>query len=97
MLKFIYKKLENAMAKLYEFQGKSILQKFGVAIPEGKAVENIKEAINVSNEIGFPVVVKIQTWSTGRAALGGVQFANSIDELKDLLKFLQNEGWKFQY
>ncbi len=71
------------MAKLYEFQGKSILQKFGVAVPEGKAVEGIEEAINVSNEIGFPVVVKIQTWSTGRAALGGVQFANSIDELKE--------------
>ena len=78
------------MAKLYEYQGKEILKKYKVNIPNGKSVESVDEAIAAANEIGYPVIVKIQTWSTGRAAIGGVKFANNEDELRDLVtKFLQ--------
>ncbi len=77
------------MAKLYEYQGKEILKKYKVNIPNGRAVGTIDEAFTAANEIGYPVVVKIQTWSTGRAAIGGVKFANNDAELKKIAeKFL---------
>ncbi len=70
------------MSKLYEFQGKEILKKYKVPIPEGRAVSSVDDAVKVAEELGFPIVVKIQTWSTGRAAMGGVKFPKDIKELK---------------
>lgn len=71
------------MAKLYEYQGKQILKNIKIPIPEGSVAGNVEEAVTAANKIGYPVVVKIQTWSTGRNAVGGVKFANNDIELKE--------------
>ncbi|MGI6395337.1 MAG: ATP-grasp domain-containing protein [bacterium] len=70
------------MAKLYEYQGKQILKSVKIPIPEGGVAKSVEEATNIANSIGYPVVVKIQTWSTGRNAVGGVKFAENDSELK---------------
>lgn len=71
------------MAKLYEYQGKQILKGFKIPVPDGAVAGNIEEALAAAGKIGYPVVVKIQTWSTGRNAVGGVKFANNDNELKE--------------
>ncbi|HOW50598.1 MAG TPA: acetate--CoA ligase family protein [bacterium] len=70
------------MAKLYEYQGKEILKKHEIPIPKGAVISTADEAVAAAEKIGWPVVVKIQTWSTGRKAAGGVRFAATADELR---------------
>jgi len=68
------------VARLYEYQGKSLLQKHGITIPSGKVAESVAEVRQIVAQLGVPVVMKIQVWATGRAELGGIQFADSLQE-----------------
>jgi succinyl-CoA synthetase beta subunit len=65
------------MARLYEYQGKELLRRAGVNVPPGRAVRSGAEAAAVAREIGAPVVLKAQVFITGRAAVGGIQFAEN--------------------
>jgi succinyl-CoA synthetase beta subunit len=69
------------MARLHEYQGKAILVKHGFEVPRGGAASTPDQAARLAQSIGAPVVVKIQAWTTGRAAIAGVAFANSPDEV----------------
>ncbi|OGD18178.1 MAG: hypothetical protein A2W03_00390 [Candidatus Aminicenantes bacterium RBG_16_63_16] len=68
------------MARLYEYQGKSLLKQGGIPVPEGGVASTPEEAREIARKLGRPVVLKIQVWVTGRAGLGGVQFADNPDE-----------------
>ncbi len=71
------------MARLHEHQGKAILAQHGFAIPRGRAASSAEQATAAATEllgVGGEVVVKIQAWMTGRAAIGGVAFAKSPAE-----------------
>ena len=68
------------MARLHEYQGKTLLAQKGVSIPRGRAASTPDQAREIAAEIGGPVVVKIQAWVTGRAGLGGIHFAEMPDE-----------------
>ena len=65
------------MARLYEYQGKEILRKSGIAVPKGKSASTPEEAAGIAKEIGGPVVVKAQIWATGRFGAGGIKFADT--------------------
>ena len=68
------------MAKLYEYQGKELLQDCGISIPRGGIATTKGEARKIAEDIGGPVVVKAQAWVTGRAEAGGVRFARDPSE-----------------
>lgn len=68
------------MARLYEYQGKKLLNEAGVPVPKGKVVLTPEEARAVAEEIGGAVVVKAQVWSTGRLKAGGIKFADTSEE-----------------
>src|SRR5436190_21259666 len=70
------------MARLHEYQGKQILAANGFKIPRGHAATNPEEAVAAAKELGGEVVVKIQAWTTGRAAIGGVAFAKKPDDVR---------------
>src|SRR5437016_4182216 len=70
------------MARLHEYQGKSILAANGFKIPRGRAASNADEAVAAAKELGGEVVVKIQAWTTGRAGIGGVTFAKKPGEVR---------------
>src|SRR5437773_1667338 len=75
------------MARLHESQGKAILAANGFKIPRGRAASTADEAVAVAKELaadkkGGEVVIKIQAWTTGRAGIGGVAFANSSDDVR---------------
>src|SRR5215469_14839882 len=70
------------MARLHEYQGKTILNANGFKIPRGRAVSSANEAVAVAKELGSEVVLKIQAWTTGRAGIGGVAFAKAADDVR---------------
>jgi succinyl-CoA synthetase beta subunit len=70
------------MARLHEYQGKAILAANGFKIPRGRAASTADEAAAAAEELGSEVVVKIQAWTTGRAGIGGVAFAQKPEEVR---------------
>lgn len=71
------------MARLHEYQGKAVLAQAGVAVPRGEVVRSPDEAAAAAKSLGGSCVLKIQAWTTGRAALGGVAFADSPAQAAD--------------
>ncbi len=70
------------MARLHEYQGKAILAANGFKIPRGRVASSADEAVAAAKEFGGEVVIKIQAWTTGRAAIGGVAFARKSDDVR---------------
>ena len=68
------------MARLYEYQSKALLKEGGIRVPEGGVVFTPEEAKVLAAKIGRPVVLKMQVWLTGRAEMGGIQFAQTPEE-----------------
>ena len=68
------------MARLYEYQSKRLFKEGGIRVPEGDVAFSPAEARAIAEKIGRPVVLKIQVWLTGRAGLGGIQFAETPGE-----------------
>src|SRR4051812_3389011 len=70
------------MARLHEYQSKALLAKTGMAIPKGGPASTRDQAADLAKSLG-PCVIKIQAWTTGRAAIGGVAFADTPEEARD--------------
>ena len=70
------------MARLHEYQGKEILATNGFKIPRGRAASTADEAVAAAKELGGEVVIKIQAWTTGRAGIGGVAFAEKPNQVR---------------
>ena len=71
---------EIPLARLYEYQSKILLREGGLPVPEGAVASSPAEARAIAERLGRPVVLKIQVWVTGRAGLGGIQFADTPAE-----------------
>jgi len=69
--------------KLFEFEAKGILNRYGVTIPRGRVARSPEEAASIGTEIGGPVAVKAQVLASGRGKAGGIQFARDAAEARD--------------
>jgi succinyl-CoA synthetase beta subunit len=70
--------------KIHEYQGKEILKKYGVPVPNGRVAFTVDEAVEAAKAMGGSVwVVKAQIHAGGRGKGGGVKVARSIDEVRD--------------
>lgn len=68
---------------IHEYQGKEVLRKYGVAVPEGKVAFTADEAVKAAESLSSSVyVVKAQIHAGGRGKAGGVKIAKSKDEVK---------------
>jgi len=63
--------------RLYEYEGKAIFQKCGIAIPRGVLVRTDREAQRAAIEIGKEVVIKSQILAGGRGKAGGIKTAET--------------------
>jgi succinyl-CoA synthetase beta subunit len=68
---------------VHEYQGKEILRKYGVKVPNGKVAFTVEEAVEAAQELGSSVVVvKAQIHAGGRGKAGGVKVAKNLDEVR---------------
>ena len=76
---------------LHEYQGKSILREFGVAVPEGQVADTPAAAVQAARQIQEKTgvkswAVKAQIHAGGRGKGGGVKIAKSLDEVEQYAK-----------
>jgi succinyl-CoA synthetase beta subunit len=77
----------TSFMNIHEYQGKSILKKFGVVVPYGLVAESVEEAHKAALEIREKTgtetwAVKAQIHAGGRGKGGGVKIAHSPDEVR---------------
>src|SRR6516225_2855643 len=72
--------------KIHEYQAKTILAKYGVAVPRGEVALTREEAEEAARKLlhngAKGVVVKAQIHAGGRGKGGGVKVAKNLDEAK---------------
>ena len=69
--------------KLHEYQAKSLLQRFGVPVPEGRVCATVDEAAAAYGALGKgTVVVKAQIHAGGRGKGGGIKVCKSLEETR---------------
>lgn len=76
--------------KLFEYEAKNILAKYGIPTPQGGLATNTGEAREVATKLKPPFVVKAQVLVAGRGKAGGIVFANSIGEAEKATEKLLN-------
>ena len=74
--------------KLFEYEAKSIAQKFAVPIPKGYVVSTPEEARKAFDNLGKRSIVKSQVLVAGRKKAGGIRFAFTSDEAYRVAKEL---------
>lgn len=62
---------------LFEYQGKEVLRRFEVPVPEGRVAKTPDEAADAAKHLGGKVVVKAQVQVGGRGKAGGIKLAES--------------------
>ncbi|KUP07096.1 succinyl-CoA synthetase subunit beta [Bacillus coahuilensis m2-6] len=68
---------------IHEYQGKELLRKHGVAVPNGTVAYTVEEAVEAAKGLDSNVyVVKAQIHAGGRGKAGGVKVAKSLDEVR---------------
>src|ERR1700676_114876 len=74
---------------IHEYQAKTVLGEFGVAVPRGFPAFTVEEAAKAASELGGPVwVVKAQIHAGGGGKAGGVKVVKSIDDVRTEAKRL---------
>jgi succinyl-CoA synthetase beta subunit len=65
---------------LLEYQGKQLLARHGVAVPDGRVADSAPAAAEAADEVGYPCVVKAQVRIGKRGKAGGIKIANDREE-----------------
>ena len=76
---------------IHEYQAKSILKKYNVAIPEGAVVDSPDAAVDAAKMIETNTgantwAVKAQIHAGGRGKGGGVKLAKNLKEVEEVSK-----------
>jgi acetyl-CoA carboxylase biotin carboxylase subunit len=92
-LTFIGPKYSHIEAMGDKIQAKKMMKEFGIPTVPGsdKAIEDEKDAINISREIGFPVLIKASAGGGGR----GMKVVNDEKELSKSLPIVKQEALSF--
>ncbi|HSH73611.1 MAG TPA: ADP-forming succinate--CoA ligase subunit beta [Methylophilaceae bacterium] len=70
---------------LHEFQAKQLLQRYGLAVPNGQVVQSAEAAAAATKEIaGDAWVVKAQVHAGGRGKAGGVKIVKTASEAQSV-------------
>jgi succinyl-CoA synthetase beta subunit len=68
---------------LLEYQGKQLLAKHGVAVPDGGVAASAAEAAALADQLGYPCAIKAQVRIGGRGKLGGIRIARTRAEARE--------------
>ena len=67
---------------LFEYQGKQYFARYGIPVSPGGEAETVDQAMTVAEGLEFPLVVKAQVRVGGRGKAGGIQLADTLDEVR---------------
>jgi succinyl-CoA synthetase beta subunit len=73
---------------IHEFQGKALLKRYGVAVPQGREVLSAADAAAAAKEFGGSCVIKAQIHAGGRGKAGGVKLCKNPAEAEQAAKAL---------
>jgi succinyl-CoA synthetase beta subunit len=69
--------------KIHEFQGKQLLKRYGLVVPEGRECKTVDAAVAAYNELSTDIcVVKAQIHAGGRGKAGGVKLVKNEAEAR---------------
>lgn len=68
--------------KLFEYEAKTILAKYDIPIPKGALATTPIKAKEAAFQLQAPYAIKAQVLVAGRGKAGGIQFANTLDEVE---------------
>lgn len=74
--------------KLFEYEAKSIAQNSALPVPKGYVVSTPDEAKKAFDNLGKRSIVKSQVLVAGRKKAGGIKFASTPQEARDVAKEL---------
>jgi succinyl-CoA synthetase beta subunit len=69
--------------KLFEYEAKTLLAKYGIPIPQGGLATTASQATEVASRLQPPFAVKAQVLVAGRGKAGGILFADSAEEVEE--------------
>jgi succinyl-CoA synthetase beta subunit len=67
---------------LLEYQGKQLMARHDVAVPEGRHAATVDDAVAAADEIGYPCVIKAQVRIGKRGKAGGIKLAKDQGEAR---------------
>jgi succinyl-CoA synthetase beta subunit len=76
--------------KLFEYEAKTILAKYGIPTPQGGLAESVDQAKEVAVKLKPPLAVKAQVLVAGRGKAGGILFAESSNKVGKAAEKLLN-------
>jgi succinyl-CoA synthetase beta subunit len=68
--------------KLFEYEAKNILAKYGIPTPQGGLATDVSQAHEIATKIRPPFAIKAQVLVAGRGKAGGILFADSVPEVQ---------------
>jgi succinyl-CoA synthetase beta subunit len=78
--------------KLYEYEAKNMLARYGIPFPKGALITSASRAVEATAKLKPPFVVKSQVVVAGRGKAGGILFVGSAAEVeKAAEKLLKTE------
>ncbi len=76
--------------KLFEYQAKGLLKKYGIPVPKSELVHNLKEATTAFRRFARPVVLKSQVLAGGRGKAGGILVSSNVAQVKNAFVRVMN-------
>ncbi len=70
--------------RLYEFEGSDLFRREGIPVPNYAVATSPQEARQKAEELGLPVVIKAQVLAGGRGLAGGIQVAESPNQVEEV-------------
>jgi len=74
--------------KLFEYEAKGMLAKYGIPAPQGGLATDSSQAHEVAAKLKSPFVVKAQVLVAGRGKAGGILFVDSVVDVEEATKKL---------
>jgi len=67
--------------KLFEYEAKTILAKYGIPTPIGELATSVSQAREIATKLKPPFAIKAQVLVAGRGKAGGILFADSVPDV----------------
>ncbi len=76
--------------KIFEYEAKTILAKYGIQTPKGGLATDVNQVREIASTLKPPLAIKAQVLVAGRGRSGGILFADSVSEAEKSAEKLLN-------